>query len=160
MNMKEFYARTIFSKELNPVFMSFQLLDDHLNNVASLAKKFGEKIHVADWCYLAGIWHDLGKYHSSFQAMLKSVAKGGTKSHVDHSSAGAVHSRKCFAPVLKRQKTTERLIYILNILTASIAGHHAGLPAGQLELDNRIRDKESLYHEVPNLAWIETEEPT
>ena len=149
--MKEYYARTIFSKELNPVFISYQPLDDHLKNVASLAKKFGEKIHVPDWCYLAGIWHDLGKYHNDFQAMLKSVAEGGSKGHVDHSSAGAVHTLKCLSPVLRRQKTTERLIYILNILTASIAGHHAGLPAGQLELDNRLKDKESLYYEVLNL---------
>jgi HD superfamily phosphohydrolase YqeK len=37
-------------------------LEDHLKNVAEMARRFADAFHAGDWGYLAGVWHDLGKY--------------------------------------------------------------------------------------------------
>lgn len=45
----------------------WQLLEDHLKNVAELARSFGEPFGAGEWAYLAGLWHDLGKYSKNFR---------------------------------------------------------------------------------------------
>ena len=67
--------------------------------MADRAGLAGAKFGVADWARLAGLWHDLGKYHPSFQAMLRAVAAGEPKRLVDHSSAGAARVRNECSPV-------------------------------------------------------------
>jgi len=49
-------------------------LDDHLNKVAKMARTFAEDFQAGDWGYLAGLWHDLGKYSQEFQARLFAVS--------------------------------------------------------------------------------------
>ncbi len=39
----------------------WQPLDEHLLNVAELARIFAEEFGCGEWAYLAGLWHDLGK---------------------------------------------------------------------------------------------------
>lgn len=56
--MKEFYAHSVEGKPVD----KWHLLEEHLLNVAELAKKFGDEFGSGDWAYLAGLWHDLGKY--------------------------------------------------------------------------------------------------
>ena len=34
----------------------------HLRETANLARTFAEKFGAGDWGYLAGLWHDLGKF--------------------------------------------------------------------------------------------------
>ena len=52
------------------------LLADHLRSVASIAANFSEAFEPAAatqrWAYLAGLWHDLGKYRPGFQRYLQS----------------------------------------------------------------------------------------
>jgi len=55
---KQFYAH---SKEGKPP-SEWQPLDQHLKNVAELARKFADDFGAGDWGYLAGLWHDLGEY--------------------------------------------------------------------------------------------------
>lgn len=47
------------------------LLLDHLQSVAGLAGDFSGAFDAAPlthrWAYLAGLWHDLGKYRPGFQ---------------------------------------------------------------------------------------------
>jgi CRISPR-associated endonuclease/helicase Cas3 len=47
------------------------LLVDHLKAVANLAAEFSEAFDLNEaskrWAYLAGLWHDLGKYRPGFQ---------------------------------------------------------------------------------------------
>jgi CRISPR-associated endonuclease/helicase Cas3 len=101
----------------------WQLLEDHLKNVAELAKGFAEEFGAGEWGYLAGLWHDLGKYSQEFQARLQALndhdahieAKPGRP---DHSTAAAQHAHKS----LKDQG---------KIIAYAIAGHHAGLPDGK-----------------------------
>lgn len=48
----------------------WQLLADHLRNVAELAAKFAAPFNASPEARLAGLLHDLGKYAARFQARL------------------------------------------------------------------------------------------
>lgn len=100
----------------------------HLNKVAWWAAKFVEGMFAAgspeapagrQWGYLAGLWHDLGKFAPAWQDYL--ARKGGVDTHgdelggkVDHATAGARHA-------VNRSRTLGHL------LAYAIAGHHSGL---------------------------------
>jgi len=100
----------------------FHLLEDHLIGVAELASSMAAEFGSSGWARLAGLWHDLGKYSSEFQKMLRSKSGIDPDAHVetrpgkvDHSTIGAVRAR-------------ESLGGPGCILAYPIAGHHAGLP--------------------------------
>jgi len=73
-------------------------LPDHLRKVAGRAAESASLIGAADWARLAGIWHDLGKYSSAFQARIRRQSGYDPEAHVegglrpDHSTAGAIHA--------------------------------------------------------------------
>ena len=52
-----FYAHSVDGRQVS----EWQLLDEHLVNVAELARRFAEEFGAGEWAYLAGLWHDLGK---------------------------------------------------------------------------------------------------
>jgi len=54
----EFYAH---SREGKPR-KDWHRLEDHLKKVAELTLNFASAFDAGDWAYLAGLWHDLGKY--------------------------------------------------------------------------------------------------
>ena len=51
------------------------LLVAHLETVAQLAAEFSNGFDAADpvlrWAYLAGLWHDMGKYRPGFQRYVR-----------------------------------------------------------------------------------------
>ncbi len=97
----------------------------HLNKVAWWSAKFASEMFAPDslaaksareWGYLAGLWHDLGKFAPVWQDYLKAksdIHSDEVAGKVDHSTAGAQHSFKQspFGPLLS---------YL-------ISGHHSGL---------------------------------
>lgn len=94
-------------------------LREHLESVAQLARRFAEPFGAGDWAYLAGLWHDLGKFSQEFQDYLRAVATddyhaGELRGSLDHTSAGAQHA----------VATVEILGHLL---AYAVAGHHAGL---------------------------------
>lgn len=98
-------------------------LADHLRAVAALASGFSDSFGSARWGYLAGLWHDLGKYRAGFQRYIQQTHD--PDAHIEgrvagrdktHSTAGALHALD------KLGKDAGR------ILAFAIAGHHAGLP--------------------------------
>ncbi len=106
----------------------WQPLEEHLEEVARRAREFAERFNAAEWGYLAGLWHDVGKYSEAFQRYLRSApgadyhllevegeAAGAPPGpRIDHTSAGAQHAVE--------------MIEILGLILAyPIAGHHAGL---------------------------------
>jgi CRISPR-associated endonuclease/helicase Cas3 len=121
-------------------------LRDHLLEVATGASRFAEAFQARDLAYLAGLWHDLGKYSGGFQRMIREEhnveahIEGDTSGPRDHSTAGAIHIKEKLGPV--------------GILLAfAIAGHHAGMP-DKKDLEARLMqaDKRKLYADVLNRA--------
>ncbi len=104
----------------------------HLNKVAYWTAKFASEMFrpdsteaksAQDWGYLAGLWHDLGKFAPIWQTYLaskadshSSEATGTPAKKEDHSTAGAafVHTLPTCG----------------SLLSYVIAGHHAGLADG------------------------------
>ena len=124
------------TKPGSPDQADWEPLEDHLGNVAARARDFGSAFGAADWAYLGGLWHDLGKYRSSFQRYLECVGgalgddgcEEGAPGRVDHSTVGAIMSRESLGPPGI-------------ILSYLIAGHHAGLPdasGGEASLAARL----------------------
>jgi len=139
-DMASFYAHSLEGRPID----EWQGLEDHLRNVAERAKKFAKPFNAGDWAYLAGLWHDLGKYSEEFQAYL--LNENGFEAHienvpgiVDHSSAGAKHAVNLFE-------------IVGHLLAYQIAGHHSGLLDGRSDgacLDNRLRNGIIVPSNVP-----------
>ncbi len=100
----------------------------HLNKVAWWTAKFAEEMFpvqsaeakaAREWGWVAGLWHDLGKFAPTWQTYLAAKADAHNDEvtgRMDHSTAGAIHaaSRLPYGP----------------LLAYAIAGHHAGLGDG------------------------------
>jgi len=117
-------------------------LRDHLKEVGRLAGQFANLFGSTSWAEVAGLWHDLGKYSSDFQRMIRSASGldahiESAPSRVDHSTAGAIYA-------------VEKFGLCGNIIAYLIAGHHAGLPdwiskeEGRSSLARRLQKKELL----------------
>jgi len=123
-------------------------LEDHLRKVAYLSSCFAAEFDGGDWGFLAGLWHDLGKYRPAFQKRIGALTGFDPEAHIEgapgkvtHSTAGAVHA-------IKHLGEYGRVIAYL------IAGHHAGLPdwnpddGGQGSLQARLESADSEYTEA------------
>ncbi len=89
----------------------WQLLSDHLRNVAELAANFAAYFGASNEARLAGLLHDLGKYRPEFQAYLRGERASSVETQ--HAIFGAA-----WAADESRQAPCTAL---------AIAGHHAGL---------------------------------
>ena len=97
-------------------------LEDHLREVAKLSETFAGEFGAGDWAYIAGLWHDIGKYRKTFQKYICQGA-GLPDAHIEkegnqktnHASSGAIYAQR------KLGANHLPISYV-------IAGHHAGLP--------------------------------
>jgi len=105
-----FFAHSGASKDRS----DWQTLQDHLLAVAELASAMAMPLGLDKPAYLAGLFHDLGKYTADFQKRLT-----GADIRVDHSTAGAV---------LLAETASGHDKDIADIIGYAILGHHAGLP--------------------------------
>ena len=106
--MKKYYAHSTDSEDKS----DWQLLHEHLSNVAELSGNFGEVFDASGWTRCAGLLHDTGKATKAFQRRLE-----GSCDRVDHSTFGArVAWKHCGNFGI--------------LLSYVIAGHHGGLPDG------------------------------
>lgn len=71
----------------------WHLLTDHLRAVAEQAREFAKPFGGGELAYWAGLWHDVGKFRSAFQAYLKNPDLPRATEEKDHKTAGAVFSR-------------------------------------------------------------------
>ncbi|MEX1244296.1 MAG: CRISPR-associated endonuclease Cas3'' [Thermoanaerobaculia bacterium] len=112
------------------------MLEEHLRETARLAAGFASGWGAGDLAFLAGLWHDLGKFAADWQEFLAEAGSGAsvlgieTEEHreelpkrkrgPDHSTAGAVHSLRSFGE-------TGPTAFPGLVLRFAIAAHHAGL---------------------------------
>jgi CRISPR-associated endonuclease/helicase Cas3 len=142
MKNKQLYAHTKEGRPPN----EWQLLSQHLANVAQIADRCADKFQSAGWGWNAAWIHDLGKAANEFQTYLfrqngldDAEYDGTGNGRVNHSSAGAAYAIEALGPV----------IGVINAYLA--AGHHAGLPdfypgdTGRAALQIRLQEgKENL----------------
>jgi CRISPR-associated endonuclease/helicase Cas3 len=135
--------------------LEWEPLEGHLSEVADLARSFASAFTAGDAAYVAGLWHDLGKFSRQFQNYLRASSDGEFHSaelagKVDHSTAGAQHANAAWA----RNPHGKLLAYC-------IAGHHAGLPDDINETNSCLRSR--LKKEVPAIdsapAWLLEQPP-
>lgn len=120
------------------------LLADHLQSVAGMAAGFSQTFDSATvnerWAYLAGLWHDLGKYRAGFQRYLQQ--SDDPDAHIEgkvggrektHSAAGALWAIETLE---KSHGASGKLA--ANVLAYLIAGHHAGLDDWDGGLNQRM----------------------
>jgi len=109
------------------------LLAVHLQSVAGIAAYFSEAFEPAAvtqrWAYLAGLWHDLGKYRPGFQRYL--LQSDNPDAHIEgkvggrektHSAAGALWAMRKLGEVHGPNGALAA-----RVLAYLIASHHAGL---------------------------------
>tara|TARA_E500000318_G_scaffold27598_3_gene27815 strand:- start:8903 stop:11260 length:2358 start_codon:yes stop_codon:yes gene_type:complete len=108
----------------------WQILKDHLAQVAEIAASMGAPLGLEKAARLAGLLHDLGKYTPEFQKRLT-----GEDIRVDHSTAGAA--------ILLGDLAEGHDKGVAELVAYCIAGHHAGLPDRQNEtaacLNRRVK---------------------
>ncbi|MHB8277949.1 MAG: CRISPR-associated helicase Cas3' [Candidatus Humimicrobiaceae bacterium] len=128
--VKEFYAHSLEGRPQE----EWQKLEEHLRNVAKLARKFAEPFGGGDWAELIGWLHDIGKYSQEFQNMLIKTADNNTniekRGHPDHSTAGAQKACQLYSNGFDK------------LLAYTITGHHSGLLDGKSNeacLDDRLK---------------------
>lgn len=112
-----FYARTADDERGNPLSENsghWQPLSAHLRRVAGLARQFATPLSLADEAQLAGVLHDLGKYRSEFQEMLR--GQRGSSHETQHAIFGAAWAFDC----VQRQNKLPGAAF-------AVAGHHSGL---------------------------------
>jgi CRISPR-associated endonuclease/helicase Cas3 len=106
---KRIMTSQFFAHSLPGPIETWEPLDDHLRAVAHCAREFARAFEAGDWGFLAGLWHDLGKYLPEFQRRLH-----GDSTSVDHAGPGAAAARSTGDIGLP--------------LAFAIVGHHSGLP--------------------------------
>ncbi len=140
-------------------------LEEHLKEVAKLSSKFAESFNASEWAYLAGLWHDLGKYSNDFQHRIRKNSMYDENAHIeidgdiqrDHATAGAIYTFQ----QLKKLGIPENH-KVFHLISHAIAGHHTGLPDWRLidsekELIHRLEKQELLDKVLNNQKQIPSE---
>lgn len=133
--MTEFWAHSAPKESVGPA----HALRDHLQDVADGSRRHAEGLNCPPWAYLAGLWHDLGKYRPGFQRYIRQVGdahiegKLPANSDKSHSAAGALHAMR----IMERQFGPSGAT-LARALAYVIAGHHAGLADWTASLDQRL----------------------
>ena len=106
-------------------------LDEHLASVALIARDFAQGFG-ADWAWLAGQWHDLGKYRPRFQRYIRLVSGFEADAHIENKPGRSPHSTAGALLACDRFQNVGRILAYL------IAGHHAGLDDWHGGLNQRL----------------------
>lgn len=118
-----------------------QTVLEHSLGVARLSQSFafGEFKMIA---YLAGLYHDIGKYRPLFQRRIR-----GEKIRAEHAICGAT--------IIKRDITGKENAFISILLQLVIAGHHTGIPDVGLLSDQGEEFESTLFGRLSRAPGIE-----
>jgi CRISPR-associated endonuclease/helicase Cas3 len=109
------------AKDATGIWRAPHTLDEHLRMVAKLASEYADEFRAGDWAYLAGLWHDLGKYRTRFQNYIRLASGFDEDAHIKGEAGKAPHSTAGAVLACDRFGNAGRVLAYL------IAGHHAGL---------------------------------
>jgi len=98
-------------------------LNDHLRDVAKIAKKSARHFSCEDWMEAVALLHDLGKGSEAFQNKIKLKSGFDPEAHIKDGDGQAPHSTHGAA-----WACNEWGPHIGKVLAYLIAGHHGGLP--------------------------------
>ncbi len=117
-------------------------LEKHLQSVAILAADFSQTFDAAPaaqrWAYLAGLWHDLGKYRPGFQRYMQ-LADNPENAHIEGKVGGREKTHSAAGALWAIQQLNKPNQPYGNILAYLIAGHHAGLDDWDGGLNQRLQ---------------------
>lgn len=142
--MREVFAHSLAGRPKG----EWHRLEDHLKGTAEKAARFADPWGAADLAYLAGLWHDLGKYAPDWQEFLSEVGadaptlgeEAGDTGHTkrkrgpDHSTAGAFHAQAAFGQTGPTHFPSLLMQFV-------IAAHHCGL-ANRQDHETRLKNPE------------------
>lgn len=120
--------RTYYAKSANS-FHGAITNREHLDKVATLARRFGAEIGKEKAAGVAGGVHDFGKYADRFQGVLS-----GTHQGVDHALPSAAELYR-----LLDLRTTQRVWADGICAVEAVAGHHDGL-IGMPQMQDRLEE--------------------
>lgn len=118
---------------------TWQPLPEHLSNVGKLASDRARRFGLSHAAFVAGLYHDLGKYDPAFQRKLT-----GEINRVDHSTAGAV-------VLLDRVPPAEQIPR--EMIAYAILGHHAGLPDCDTPELSSLRRRVERHQDALDPIW-------
>lgn len=132
-----------------------QSVQEHLETVSLLAKKYGEKAGFQSMAELSGFLHDMGKNTKAFSTYIENAVKetGEPLERIDHSTAGAKYLYERY--YVDEPKTEEDALtnFVVEIVGMVILSHHSGLqnfvqPDGsQSDFFRRVCRKDLPYFE-------------
>ena len=122
------------------------LLADHLRAVATMAAGFSQSFESATatqrWAYLAGLWHDLGKYRPGFQRYVSQA--DNPDAHIEGKVGGREKTHSAAGALWAVQKLGETHgpsgALAARVLAYLIASHHAGLYDWNGGLSERLQE--------------------
>lgn len=116
-------------------------LVSHLQKVSVLAAEFSNAFDTAEttlrWAYLAGLWHDLGKYRPGFQRYVRLA--DNPDAHIEGKVVGREKTHSAAGALWAMQQLNRPNQPYGNILAYLIAGHHAGLDDWDGGLKERLQ---------------------
>ncbi|MES2666336.1 MAG: CRISPR-associated endonuclease Cas3'' [Pseudomonadota bacterium] len=133
--MEKFFAHSRPSDDQRP----WQSLPGHLELVAKGAADRAALSGLPKMAFVAGQFHDLGKYDPAFQRKL-----AGEENRVNHSTAGAV-------VLLNSAPPSEQIPY--EMISYAILGHHAGLPDCNTSDNSSLWRRHETYRNVLHPEW-------
>lgn len=109
------------AKDADGIWRAPHDLAEHLRAVAASASTSAHRFGSSEWAYLAGLWHDLGKYRPRFQNYIRQASGFEADAHIKGEAGKAPHSTAGALWACDKFKTYGHVLAYL------IAGHHAGL---------------------------------
>lgn len=120
------------------------LLKNHLQDTSKIASEFANEFSNNDWAELAGLLHDLGKYHPDWQKYIrKETGYFDEEAHIEGYENRPNHSQAGAALVFEKLKNHK----VAKILAYVIGCHHSGLKDWTAELENRFFEGEKLIND-------------
>jgi CRISPR-associated endonuclease Cas3-HD len=111
------------------------LLKNHLQETAKKASEFANEFGNNDWAELAGLLHDLGKYHPDWQKYIrKETGYFDEEAHIEGYGNRPNHSQAGAAFIFEKFKNSP----MAKVLAYIIGGHHSGLKDWIADLENRL----------------------